>query len=258
MSTLTACPSATGVLPDWLIIGAMKSGTSTLYGLLAHHPQVAPAVEKEVHFFDVHYDRGLDWYRSCFPPREGALSRGEASPYYLFHPHCPRRAASVVPQGRLIVLLRNPVERAYSHYQHMVRDGLETLPFEAALELEADRVVPEHQRLLREPLALSPAHRNHSYLTRGLYAEQLEGWLEHFPREQLLVLQAEPFFADPPAAFARVLRFLGLDFYAPDCCEALNTGSYAGLDPGLRATLAEFYQPHNRRLYELLGEEFDW
>lgn len=258
MTTLTARPFATGVLPDWLIIGAMKSGTSTLYGLLARHPRVAPAVEKEVHFFDVHYDRGPDWYRSCFPPRDGALSRGEASPYYLFHPHCPRRVASVVPEVRLVVLLRNPVERAYSHYQHMVRDGLETLPFQAALELEADRVVPEHHRLLREPLALSTAHRNHSYLTRGLYAEQLEGWLEHFPREQLLVLQAESFFADPLAGYARVLRFLDLDFYAPDRCEALNTGSYAGLDPDVRATLAGFYQPHNQRLYALLGEEFDW
>ncbi len=104
-------------LPDFIILGAQRAGTSSLYYYLSQHPQILPAVRKELHFFDDHYRRGLGWYRSQFPTRgaRGTIT-GEATPYYLSHPHAPARIQRLLPQARLIVLLRNPVERAISHY----------------------------------------------------------------------------------------------------------------------------------------------
>lgn len=244
--------------PHFLILGAMKCGTSSLYGMLCRHPGFQPAFEKEVHFFDIAYHHGWQWYEGHFPaPGPGRIT-GEASPYYLFHPHCPRRVHECLPPVKLIVLLRNPVDRAYSHYQHMVRDGHETLSFEDALAAEPDRIQAEYDRLVRDERYESPTHRHYSYLSRGFYADQLAAWLRHFPREQLLVENAEDLFARPSEVYSRVLRFLGLEEQRTEM-EPLNTGGdYSGMGPETRAVLTEFFRPHNQRLKELLGVDYGW
>jgi hypothetical protein len=133
------------------------------------------------------------------------LRSGEASPYYLFHPHVPGRVAEHLPGVKLIALLRDPVQRAYSHYQHEVAGGFETLSFEEAIEAEPARLAGETERLLAEPLYNSFAHQHHSYVARGHYAEQLDRWRPLFGDGQLLMLSSERFFADPGRTFGRVL-----------------------------------------------------
>ena len=186
-------------LPDFLIIGAQRAGSSSLFAYVCAHPSVAEPTHKEIHFFDNNWFRGLDWYRRYFPlrARMGGRITGEASPYYLFHPAAAGRVAETLPDVRLIAVLRDPVERAYSAYQLARRQGHETLEFEEALAREVERLAGEEERILADPRYASVAHRRFSYRTRGLYAEQLERWYERFPREQLLVVRSEDLFAEP-------------------------------------------------------------
>ena len=249
-------------LPDFLILGAQKAGTTSLYNYLQRHPRVAPAFTKEVHYFTLHRDEPEAWYRAHFPrvrslERRGAVT-GEATPYYLFEPRAPRRVARVLPESRFVLLLRDPVERAYSHYQHECARGRESLGFAAALETEEKRLTSELERMARDPSYTSAVHQQQSYFSRGLYAQQLERWREHYPAERFLILQSEAFFADPAATCQRVFEFLELPHHPLGGLQAVNQRAYAPLDPQLRAELAERYAPHNRALEEFVGARYDW
>jgi hypothetical protein len=259
--------AASRPLPDFLLAGAQRCGTTSLYRYLTAHPLVLPArPSKGVHHFDVHPGRSARWYRAHFPTvaarrraGEGAIT-GEASPYYLFHPRAAERAAAVVPGARIIVMLRDPVERAYSHYRQEYARGFEDAEtFERALELEPRRLQGERERMLADPAYESHALQHHSYAARGEYAGQLETWLAHFPPEQLLVVHSEAFFADPATSHGAVLRFLGLpDPPAPPPFKAYNARPAAGMDAGTRERLAAHFAEPNRRLEQLLGRAFGW
>jgi hypothetical protein len=263
------------ILPSYLIIGAQRAGTTSLYDYLCRHPDVAGPTaakedafwEKEVHFFDDKFWRGVDWYRSFFPLSVSrALARRrnrdvialEATPSYLFHPAVPARVARTLPAVRLIALLRDPVERAYSHYQLMRRLGRETLSFEDALAAEAGRLDGEEERLLANPRYSSRKYRDYSYVARGLYANQLERWLPCFPKEQLLVLRAEDMLARPGEVYAETLAFLGLRPWPLRDFMRRNRASYAPIDPVLRARLEERFAEPNARLARLLDRDFGW
>lgn len=254
--------SDAGALPDFIIIGAQKAGTTFLYHLLSQHPYVEPAAKKEVHYFDTGFDKGVDWYRSHFPQQtwrdEQRVLTGEASPYYLYHPHAARRVAETVPDARLIVLLREPVERAYSDYQHKAREGRDRLDFQEAIETEEERLLGERERMLEDESYQSSEYRRFSYLSRGVYVDQLKDWHEFFDREQLLVLESGELFNDPNKTFGRVLEFLGLPECRPEISDVRNEGEYEPLDPSIRRRLEEYFEPHNRRLYEYLGKDFGW
>ena len=259
---------ATGALPDFIILGATKCGTTSLYHLLAQHPLVEPAATKELHYFDTLVDEGIEWYRRCFPaPRRWEDGRktitGEATPDYLFDPLTPERMAEAIPQARLIALLRNPVNRAYSQYRHLVRAGRETRTFEEAVEAEMARL------LLDEGSEQPPEGEAHAgladeeirrgYLSRGVYVDQLVRWSRFFGREQMLVLKSEDFFERPSETLKPVLGFLGLPAWEPRAWEARNRGTYEqGMDPVTRWRLKRFFGPHNERLYEYLGTDFGW
>jgi hypothetical protein len=268
MTRFRLMTGAVRVLPDYIIIGAQKCGTSSLYRYLNEHPAVAPAAGKEVHFFDWHYSRGTSWYRAHFPTivaremfraRTGRrLITGEASPYYLFHPHAPRRIKSLLPSVKLIALLRNPVERALSAYHHQARAGSEPLSFREAMDQEPARLAPEIERLTRDDTYKSAAHRRFSYLSRGVYADQLEAWFRLFPREQILVIRSEDFFEEPAATVAQVFRFLGLPSTQSSEFRRFNAGDYGEMDPAINARLTEYFAPHNQRLYDLLGRDLGW
>jgi hypothetical protein len=257
------------LLPDYLIIGAQRAGTTSLHRYLVQHPGVRTTLRtKGVHFFDTGYGRGMSWYASRFPTRLTAwsvarrhgveLRTGEASPYYLFHPHVPARVAEHLPQVKLIALLRDPVVRAYSHYQHEVARGFETLSFEEAIEAEPARLVGETRRLLAGPLYNSFEHQHHSYLARGRYHEQLARWRALFDDRQLLVISSERFFREPEATFRRVLEFLELPAFAPDGFEKHNGYDYRRMGDAVHARLVEHYREPNRLLYESLGDDFGW
>lgn len=253
-------------LPDFIIVGAQKGGTTNLYDLLAAHPNVAPASTKEVHFFDLDFGRGVNWYRSHFPlaPQRtaGRTLTGEASPYYLFHPCAPARMARVVPRARLILMLRDPVDRAYSHYQHRFRKGVETLSFEGAVEAEEKRLDGELEKMLRDERYNSFDHQNYSYLSRGVYADQIPAWSRHFGDDAMLILKSEDFFEHPARVFGRVLDFLGLPGWEPELTDASarkrHGRRYEPMNSATRERLREYFEPHNRRLYESLGRDFGW
>jgi Sulfotransferase domain len=249
-------------LPSVLIIGAQRSGSTSLFNYLVQHPHVLPPLGKEIHYFDLHHARGLRWYRGRFPfahrLRPPALTI-DASPYYLPHPLAPARAYRLLPDVKLVALLRNPVERAFSHYQHEVRDGRESLSFPEALERETERLAGEEERLEREPGYYSYNHHRYSYVRRGLYLEQLLRWTRWYPRSQLLVLQSEWLFRDPAAASASVYEFLGLGPHSLEQYKPFYQGAYDRRIPAdARQRLAVFFEPHNRELYRWLGREFDW
>lgn len=274
---LTHLAGGVRVMPDFIIIGAQRAGTSSLYWYLMEHPCVIPAARKEVRFFDVNFQRGVNWYRTFFPSRlykhyvmhmrRQDFLTGEASPYYLFHPHAPRRILETIPHVKLIVSLRNPVDRAYSHYHLEVRRGAETLSFEDALKLETQRLAGEREKMLEDDTYTSFNHFHYSYLSKGIYVDQLKVWLDLFPKEQVLVLKSEEFFTDS-SSITRVLEFLQLpDWRLPGkrSFNYLKPGSVAHppeRNPSMNATtrkrLSEYFAPHNQRLYDYLGVNFGW
>ncbi len=229
---------------------------------------------KETHFFDEKFSKGTDWYRAFFPlasTRErcrkhgGELLAGEATPYYMFHPAVPARVARTLPDVKLIALLRNPVERAYSHYQMMSRTGRESLGFEEALAAEPRRLAGAEEALMTDTETYLPKgsrahhqHRHRAYFSRGLYAEQLGRWLAHFPREQLLVIKTEDMIAHPAETYAKTLEFLGLYEWGLEDFPRYNQKKYASIDPGTRAGLERRYAEPNARLVELFGEGLTW
>lgn len=244
-------------LPDFLILGAQKAGTTALYAYLRWHPQVTGPSFKEVSFFDRHYAHGERWYRAHMPVRRSGIV-GEASPSYLFHPAAPERVARMLPRARLIALLRNPVDRAFSHYQHEVALGREELSFEDALAREDERMEGEVERMVRDPAYFSYAWWNYTYVARGRYAEQLERWYESFPSEQLLVLLTDELAADTAATYERVLQFLGVDARGLDSYPRIFEREYAEMDPATRARLEDEFARPNGRLAELLGRDLPW
>jgi hypothetical protein len=245
-------------LPDFLVIGAQKAGTTALYAYLRWHPGVTGPSWKEVSFFDRHWWRGESWYRGQFPLRPRGRLIGEASPSYLFHPLAPERARAVLPGTRLIAVLRNPVDRAYSQYQHEVALGREPLSFEEALAAEEERTRGEVERLLADPRAFSRAWWDHTYLARGLYAEQLDRWLAVFPREQLLVVTTDELGERPGTTYASILAFLGAAPHQLPEYPRVFDRDYAPMEPRTRAALERRFAEPNRRLESLLGRELGW
>jgi hypothetical protein len=245
--------------PDFLIVGAQRSGTTSLYRYLTEHPAVTAPVRKEIQYFTLHNRRGDGWYRAHFPFEGRGRVTFEATPYYLFHPAAPVRAAQTVPSAKVIALLRDPVARAFSQWQHNASRGAERLGFEAALDAEAERLAGESERLVADPTYRSDPHRLWSYTARGEYADQLQRWFEHYPRQQVLVLRSEDLYERPGQTYARALQFLGL---APVELDAYprytRRASNARITDSARQRLTTHFRPHNERLAALLGEEVWW
>lgn len=270
-------PGRGRVLPDFLVIGAAKCGTTSLFDWICAHPLVARPLtdgqpRKELLFFDYNFDRGTDWYRKHFPreadrrdcERENGrpFLTGEATASYLTGYWVPGRVRQLVPDVKLIVTLRNPIDRAYSAFQMSRRERLEECEsFEEAIALEAQRLAGELERVRSDPRynpPLPPPLGYWSYLHRSRYAEHVARWLEVFPREQILFLEFEDLASDPSGTLDRVHAFLGLPPHRATELRKLNTADYAAMSPSTRAELVEHFRPHNRRLRELTGIAFGW
>ncbi|MFM8951923.1 MAG: sulfotransferase family protein [Planctomycetaceae bacterium] len=245
-------------LPGIVVVGAMRAGTTSLFSLLAAHPQVAAAFHKEVHYFDLRFHLGTNWYRHQFRrPRTAVRRRAiglESSPYYLFDPRVPARMAAIMPDVKLVFLLRDPVERAFSHYRKNLRDGREPLSFAEALAAEDERLAGEEERMLHDPGYVSRLHQYYSYAARGRYAEQLIRWRRHFPVPQMLVVDAARLFASPGAVLAQLFAFAELEPWVPRQFVSLNAGQVGmPLDPDTASGLAARFAPHERQLAALIG-----
>ncbi len=250
------------LLPSFLIIGAQKAGTTSLYQYLTQQPDILPAFRKEIHYFSYLYGHRSDrWYRAFFPraPRGSAAITGEASTYYHMCLRAPERAARLVPDARIVFIVRDPVERAFSHYKHSVRKGFEERSLEEALEREQAELPAELERLRADDSYESYLHQHQAYLARGCYMDQLERWLHWFDRDRVMVLRAEDLFAAPEPTYAEVLTFLGVEQTRKVTFDPHNWfASRQMMDPALRKRIARFYEPHNERLAAWLGRDLGW
>jgi Sulfotransferase domain len=257
------------MLPGFLIVGAQRGGTTSMYQTVSQHPAVMRAVlHKGVHYFDTGYDHSLAWYRGHFPLlAQAALTRRaagevpltfESSPYYMFHPLAAERISRDLPGVKLLVLVRDPVERAYSAHAHELARGYETEPFEQALELEDQRLAGEAERIVSQPGYQSHSHQHHAYLTRGLYADQLERLDQQFGADRVHVVDSGRFFTEPEPVYDGVLDFLGLRHHDYPAFERHNARPRSPMPETLRAKLSERFQPADERLTHWLGQPPSW
>jgi tetratricopeptide (TPR) repeat protein len=238
--------------PNFIIIGSQRCGTTSLYTYLAEHPQILTPIKKEMDFFSWHFQRGIDWYLAHFPPmpQGGEFITGEASPSYFDFREAPERLYSACPQAKLIVLLRNPVDRAISHFYRLKGLNWEGRSLDRAISDEIERLNQNPEYII------GPEPGN--YLARGRYIEFIKNWLAFFPREQLLVLQSEDLYAGAAETVQQVLEFLDLPEYQLSEYQNANPGSYPRVNESVRELLSDYFKPYNQELEEYLGRRFDW
>jgi hypothetical protein len=247
--------------PDFLIIGAQKSGTSSLFHLLSQHPDLLLPKGKEVHFFDLKYEKGMTWYARFFPDRQqlGTRLTGEATPYYFFHPCVPERVALHLPNVKLIVLLRNPVNRAYSHYaMERNRNNEPVESFPEAIRLESARIAGEEEKLIAGTITQSWAHRTFTYAARGMYGRQFERWLKYFPIRQFHIITSDEFFENPQNELNKVYKFLNIREILPTDYTPQKQGSYPGLSQETVNDLNPLFAEDAKLLKSIIGDKFTW
>lgn len=254
--------NAERLLPDFLIIGTQRAGTTSLFRDLISSPLIHGPRQKEVNFFDINFSKGINWYKCHFEKksaRDEALSQGkpfvtfEATPYYLFHPLAPMRVHNVIPDVKLVALLRNPVDRAFSNYHHSVREGREHLTFEEAIKTEETRLNGEVEKIIADGTYRSFSHENHSYVSRSFYDEQLERWFRYFAREKFLILKSEDFYENPAKTIKDIFNFLNLSVSQLPSFRKENSGRYSSLKGSTRKELERIFRPHNERLSRMVG-----
>lgn len=256
-------------LPEFLIPGEAKCGTYAVHHYLSQHPAILMAKEKEPHFFNNNFYLGVNWYRQFFPWLWQKKLTGESSADYFFHPRSAPNIARILPECKLVIVFRDPVERAFSHYRHnlrpkpWIRDGRpeisENLSFEDALEAEEERLSGERDRLLADPRYYSWNHEHYSYKARGRYIEQLEYWMNYFDRSQMLIIQGEELALATQEVYDRILSFLGLPGYSlPDTRRYHENPVKGQMRDETRLRLKEYFEPYNRRLYEKLNVSWRW
>ncbi len=253
-------------LPDFMIIGAQKAGTTSLFDYLSQHPQLAPAFKKEVHFFDgginpdiETYPEGAGWYQSHFPLKISLGSGAkvyEASPLYIFNPLVPQRIYRDLPNVKIIAMLRNPTERAISHYFHVKQRGKEPLSIMEALFAEDERL----QKIIESRDYKNIDYRLYSYKSRGLYFQQLSRYFECFSEHNCLVLNSEMLFSDPQKTLKKVFEFVGVDTDQEiKNLKPKNVGRIKkNVNNDVYEYLDDFFAPHNKLLYELIKEDYGW
>jgi Sulfotransferase domain len=266
---LTAATAAMRPQPEFLMIGVSRCGTTSMFEALSAHPQtVRPVRNKGIYYFDLNYHHGQAWYRGHWPITRsvrrrtadgGGLVAFEASGYYIFHPSALSRVARDLPAVKLLVMLRDPVERAYSAYKHEYAGGFERVEtFEEALELEDERLAGESERMRLDPRYESFSHRHHAYRHRGHYAEQLERVFALFPRTQVHIVQSEGYFGQSAQEYHRVLEFLGVKPFEPPSFTRPKAHPSQPMAASTRAKLRRYYAPHDERLAKLLDRPLLW
>jgi sulfotransferase family protein len=264
-------PGRGRLLPDFLVIGAPRCGTTSVHGWLNDHPLVAPT-PKEILFFNIHYASGPDWYRDHFPT-ERERSRftsdhgrpfltGDATASYMLHHWTPERAARLLPEAKVIACLRDPVDRTYSQFHAARRRGYEPLEsFEDAIAQEPGRIAADERRVLAEPDYVSTPLHVWAHVKQSRYVEQLERWFEFFPRERMLLVNFDrDLSADPRRGFVQIQEFLGLPPHTQAQLPVLNRDAeaYEPMAERTRSDLTEYFRPFNRRLCDLTGVDFGW
>ena len=253
------------VLPDFIIIGSMKCGTTSLYYDICEHPCVSPAAYDEIGFFDSNFHLGLNWYRSMFPTKrriedirrkEGVAITGEDTPFYFWNPVAAKRIQKLLPNIKLITILRNPIDRAYSEYQDVVSSESNSPSFETFIENEINTRRKDSSLITEENFEIF--NQKNSYLLKGIYVDQLKIWAGLFPKEQIFTLSTENLNSEPITALESVFQYLNLPDYKIKNTQRQKQKKYVPMNSQTRKILIEFFKPHNERLFKFIGKKFDW
>lgn len=257
------------VLPNFVVAGTQRGGTTSLFiYLLAHEQVLGPRRAKGVHYFDTNWHESDDWYRSNFPlqstvdamAKESGVTPaiGEGAPYYMFHPHIPGRIHELMPDCRVLMVLREPLDRAMSHHNHEVKRGFETLSMTDAFDAEEGRLAGEVDKMAADPTYISKAHIHHAYLARGRYADQVQRYLDLFGRDQVLVMDSAKLKSHPEETVRRATDFLGLKPMSGVDYPLYNQRDRDPVSPELRERYGHVFEESNARLAELVPDEFTW
>ena len=259
-------------LPDFIIIGAGRAGTTALYSYLIQHPLIAAALTDnnesvaDLHFFEYMISNNIQWYRSHFPilfsksnKHKNSFITGEYTSTYMYHPDVPKRIFNLLPKIKLIVILRNPIDKVYSTYQQQFRFGEYTTSFEDTINAELRRI--DLNKDFPELNSNNYDFENfvaQNIIRHGVYADYLETWLKIFDRKQILILNSDDLKKSTRKTLHRVFNFLNVSNYDIKDTSQVNVGKYPPINKITRKKLIEFFKPHNQRLNKLLDTEFDW
>ena len=254
------------VLPDFIIIGAMKSGTTSLYYNICQHQNVFEAAYDEIGFFDDNYELGLNWYRSMFPTifqkyisklKHQKFLTGEDTPFYFWKEDAVNRINKILPNVKLIIILRNPIDRAYSNYTDRINQGKELNSFEEVIEREINLIKKNGEKnsksnqiidIIKEP----------AYLAKGIYVNQLELWIKKFPLNQFHILSTEEMANNPNKTLQKVFEFLEIPKENIKTPQKRKKKKYSPMNTKTRESLIEFYKPYNEKLFEEINQRFGW
>jgi len=251
-------------LPSFLIIGMAKCGTTSLYEMLIQHPKIRSAITKELYFFekDTEYSKGLHYYKRKFQPCAEDEICGEATPHYLRYHKTPKRVKDSLPNIKLIVLLRNPITRSYSHFYGYLRlcNQHEEKPITRNLE--------KFVKIIMKNPNIKLNYRGREFLEKSIYVTMLKRWYKYFSKEQIMIIKSEDFFENPCKVTDEIFEFLGLSPYdvkAKHCLkmedlnmQSLKVQKYTELSKETINLLKNYYKPYNQQLYQLIGRDLEW
>ena len=237
--------------PDFIIIGATKCGTTSLFSYLNRNPAILAPHKKEIDFFNHNFELDASWYLAQFPAIADLpeFITGEASPFYIYDEKTISRIKQLFPDIKLIAMLRNPIERTISEYYHAANHGVENHSLEELIEMETARLAS---------MPRSEAMQVFGYLLNSIYVEKIAKWMKIFPAENILIIQSESFFENTDLVMKEVSHFLGVSHQKNDRHIAYNIGNYPPVPENVRQKLEKFFIPYNRELEEYLGRKFDW
>jgi hypothetical protein len=277
-----AITSEKRIYPSFIIFGSTRTGTTSLYEYLENHPSILPPIKKEIGFFNYAYHTNPKWYKMYFPTtnekqkveniKKNKIITGESTPSYFIDPRVPKRIFSLLPKIKLVALLRNPVDRAISHYQLNVSIGVEKLSFEDAVKNESKRILPSLKILEKDKpkgenslsyffrmLSFQPENYfKFSYLNSGCYYDHLKNWYDIFPQDQILVIKSEDFFENPNKIFQKIQRFLDLPIVEFQKYWRAYEIKHPHVSNNIRNYLKNYYESHNSKLYKFLDKDFNW
>ena len=237
--------------PDFIIIGATKCGTTSLFSYLNQHPKILSPHKKEINFFNRNFELGIPWYLAHFPAIADSpeFITGEASPFYIYNQQVIARIKQLFPEIKLIAMLRNPVERTISEYYHAANHGLEKRSLEEIIEIEKERLIVNSR---------SKAMQHFGYLLNSIYVENIAKWKDNFSAENILIIQSESLFQDTASVMEKVYQFLGISYQSSNQLIPYNVGTYPPIAPETKQKLQEFFIPFNQELEVYLERKFNW
>ncbi|MDC0170587.1 sulfotransferase [Candidatus Nitrosopelagicus sp.] len=247
------------VLPNFIIAGTVRSGTTSLYNYTCNHPSILPAAYDEIGFFDSNFQLGTMWYQSMFPTKKQMESvqektnfclTGEDTPFYFWNKDAIKRISELIPNCKIIMIFRNPVDRAYSNYQLGKRENKEDLSFEKTIEIEKQIINKGTKNLdFSEP---------RTYLIKSLYSIQLKNWLTSFSKDQLYFLSTEQLSSKPNETMSGIFNFLGLPGHTLSEFKKEKKAIYPEMNISTRNDLLKFFKSYNNELFSLIGKNFSW